>query len=285
MVGCKPFTLNNLAPDNVVSDLHEEIGRRIGKPRDGFRLQTDRVQLDDPGKKLKDYGIGLFTSIRALPRGRGGVDSPTTGAAPADQDQFFDYDRFETDQQHGNIHEPSLERDADAASLSSRGDSQRQRTSAAEREIHVKNAHHYARLNSGVAKMVLARHIFRVALPQDYPTFYVRSVYASGSGPIQLVGRIGVYFAKSGGGIIIYDDVAHKWPIRLPFKKLARAGGGLKIEYVSPSVRRVTLDTSRVTKTTPLEDIAADLRSQLPPQFRDDLPALGDIAPTRAHHL
>ena len=137
MVGCKPFTLNNLAPDNVVSDLHEEIGRRIGTPRDGFRLQTDRVQLDDPGKKLKDYGIGLFTSIRALPRGRGGVDSPTTGAAPADQDQFFDYDRFETDQQHGNIHEPSLERDADAASLSSRGDSQRQRTSAAEREIQI----------------------------------------------------------------------------------------------------------------------------------------------------
>ena len=134
-------------------------------------------------------------------------------------------------------------------------------------EMLVKNAHHYASLNSGVAKMVLARHIFRVALPQDYPTFYVRSVYASGSGPIQLVGRIGVYFAKSGGGIIIYDDVAHKWPIRLPFKKLARAGGGLKIEYVSPSVRRVTLDTSRVTKTTPLEDIAADLRSQLPPQF------------------
>ena len=45
-------------------------------------------------------------------------------------------------------------------------------------EMLVKNAHHYASLNSGVAKMVLARHIFRVALPQDYPTFYVRSVYA-----------------------------------------------------------------------------------------------------------
>jgi hypothetical protein len=88
----------------------------------------------------------------------------------------------------------------------------------------VTNAHHYASLNSGVAlnsgatKMVLARHIFRVALPENYPTFYVRSVYASGSGPIQLVGRIGVYFAKRGGGLIIYDDVAHKWPIRLPFK-------------------------------------------------------------------
>jgi hypothetical protein len=65
-----------------------------------------------------------------------------------------------------------------------------------------------------------------------------------------LVGRIGVYFAKSGGGIIIYDDVAHKWPIRLPFKKLGRVEGTvLKYKHVSPSVRRVTLDTSRVELT------------------------------------
>ena len=46
-----------------------------------------------------------------------------------------------------------------------------------------------------------------------------------------------------------------------------KEGTVLKCKYVSPSVRRVTLDTSRVDKTTPLADIVADLRSQLPPQF------------------
>ena len=47
-----------------------------------------------------------------------------------------------------------------------------------------------------------------------------------------LIGRFGRYFAKNEGGLIIYDDVNHSYPIKLPLNKIKPSE--LQIKYVGP---------------------------------------------------
>lgn len=110
-------------------------------------------------------------------------------------------------------------------------------------------------------KIVLQRHIFTMVLPENYPAF--EHIWSANKGR-QLVGRLGVYFTKSAGGLLVYDDVQHKYPVRIPARYLGRRLPAFNIKYAAPSVRYIEVDTSQVTEQTPLWAIVSLCRSHLP---------------------
>jgi hypothetical protein len=114
--------------------------------------------------------------------------------------------------------------------------------------------------NTGGTKIVLQRHIFTMVLPENYPAF--QHIWSTNKGR-QLVGRLGVYFTKSAAGLLVYDDVRHKYPVRIPARRLGDLAA-FNIKYTAPSVRSIEVDTSQVTKQTPLSAIVGLCRSHLP---------------------
>lgn len=102
-------------------------------------------------------------------------------------------------------------------------------------------------------KLVLDNHIFSCVLPEEYASY--KYTFAR-----TLIGRFGRYFSKNGGGLIIYDDVNHSYPIKLPLNKIKPSE--LQIKYIGPSVRKLTFDTSAITKSMPLGESIQILRNQ-----------------------
>ena len=84
-------------------------------------------------------------------------------------------------------------------------------------------------------------------LPENYPAY--QHIWRAYKTERQLVGRLGVYFTKNSSGLIVYDDVRHAYPIRIPARRLDNPAT-FNIKYAAPSARSIEVDTSRVTKRT-----------------------------------
>ena len=114
-------------------------------------------------------------------------------------------------------------------------------------------------------KLVLPNHIFSFYLPEDYPSYqHIGRHDATGKLVRQLIGRMGVYFSKGGGGgLVVYDDVEARYPVKIPMKRLL----DISAEYVAASIRSVELATADITKDITLPVLMVALRSQLPAGF------------------